>query len=168
MDELRRYPIKGEKTLSPRFFSTYASEHRGVVAADGTVTVFGCRFTIVDAVPPAGSDVQLDAKQDGGFAVLVADLIAYEAVLAVEQEAARLAEVEARYRKADQDRVAAKAFNAALGLPFKWSSANRAVRIREGAAGLPSAAAASLPLIPTVRRPDRRSRSPGRSPRSVL
>ena len=46
--------------------------------------------------------------------------------MAAEQEAARLVDQEERNREADEDHAAAAAFNASLGLPFKWSSANRA------------------------------------------
>lgn len=46
MDQPIRYPVAGEELLSPRFYSSYASEHRGVVAADGSVTVLGCKFIL--------------------------------------------------------------------------------------------------------------------------
>lgn len=117
-----RYPLHNHPMLPPNFIY---NPHNliGVVDAPGTALVKGERFRFVDACPPVGTEVQVDISRAGMFALPVAEIEAQRAYEEAERERRQLEE-QARYRaQADRDRAEAEAFNAALALPFKWSSA---------------------------------------------
>jgi hypothetical protein len=108
-----RYPLHHRRMLPPSFI--YRPHNLvGVVDAPGTALVLGERFHFVDACPPVGTEVQVDISRAGMVALPVDEVEAQR--LQREEQAKRRAQ-------ADWDRAEAEAFNAALALPFKWSSA---------------------------------------------
>jgi hypothetical protein len=117
-----RYPLHHHRMLPPAFIY---NPHNllGVVDAPGTALVRGERFHFVDACPPVGTEVKVDISRAGMFALPVAEIEAQRAHEDAERERLQLEEQARRRAQADRDRAEAEAFNAALALPFRWSSA---------------------------------------------
>jgi hypothetical protein len=117
-----RYPLHHNRMLPPAFI--YRPHNLiGVVDAPGTALVLGERFRFVDACPPVGTEVQVDINRAGMVAMAVAEIEAQRRFEDAERERLQLEEQARRRAQADRERAEAEAFNAALALPFSWSSA---------------------------------------------
>jgi hypothetical protein len=118
-----RYALHHHRMLPPAFIYRPTLQNRGVVDAPGTALVDRERFNFVDACPPVGTDVVIDITRAGMFALSVAEVEAQRRFEDDERERLQRKEEARRREQADRDRAEAEAFNAALALPFAWSSA---------------------------------------------
>jgi hypothetical protein len=123
MSEPTRYEVHHHPMLPPHYFYRHWKQNRGVVEAPGVALVERDRLRFVDACPPVGTEIMLEISRQGMFVYTVADIEAKDKADQEERERLQREADLQRREKADRDRAEAEAFNAALALPFKWSSA---------------------------------------------
>jgi hypothetical protein len=137
MTEPTRYEVHHHPMLPPGFFYRHWTRNRGVVEAPGVAVIERERLRFVDACPPVGTEIMLEISHEGMAVYTVADIEAKEKA---DQEERERQEREADLRRREQancDRAEAEAFNAALALPFRWSSAYKIhhAGLRSGGSG---------------------------------
>ncbi|MGF6996734.1 hypothetical protein [Paraburkholderia sp. GAS32] len=122
------FKLKWPQFPSPYWFNGRYSEHRGIVAEDGTVPVYGSALELLDGVmPPAGTEVIITPQRFHLDAETAEEVTARKAREAAEREAYQ-AQQDREYRdRQDKWQREAEAANALLRIPVRWTSGLKTV-----------------------------------------